>query len=295
MALVSMTGFSRTEGSLDGFSWVYEIKSVNGKNLDIRTRLPHGMEALEMALKKLATNYFRRGNLQLNLQVTREQGGSNLVVNEPVLEQVLQIAQGLQKRLGSPALKVEDLLALRGVLEMAEAEEDDETRQARQTALLKNAKQAFAALAAMRGQEGARIEQVIRGQIAKIHDLTVQARDCPDRTPQAIKARFAELVSKLLETSDQLDPDRLHAEAVLIATRADIQEELDRLFAHVEAANQLLDSKDAIGRKLDFMAQEFNREANTLCSKASSTELSHIGLEMKTTIDQLREQVQNIE
>ncbi len=295
MALVSMTGFARQEGTLDQHSWVYEVKSVNGKNLDIRSRLPHGNEALDVEIKKLAAKYFRRGNFQLNLQLAREHGQTALAVNEEALEAILKIAEPIQKRLGDRPIAVETLLGLRGVLEMAEPQEDDDVKQLRHDALIESIKAVFKDLAEMRSAEGARMETVIVEQINTIEALTKAARDCPDRQPETIKARFKENIEKLLEASDQFDPDRLHAEAILIATRADVQEELDRLFAHVEAARELLLSKDAVGRKFDFLAQEFNREANTLCSKASSKELSRIGLELKTTIDQLREQIQNIE
>ena len=295
MALFSMTGFARTEGSSGDYDWTFEVKSVNGKGLDVRSRLPHGLESLEAEMRKLAGTFFRRGNLQLNLQLNRQQGASVLAVNEEALEAVLKIAEPLRERLGSPAINVENLLALRGILETSEQVDDEDAITARNKAIMASAKEVFAALAEMRAQEGARIEKVISEQITKIHDLTVAARDCPGRQPEALKARFLEQIEKLLDASENLDPDRLHAEAVIIATRADVQEELDRLFAHVEAARALMSVDEAIGRKLDFLAQEFNREANTLCSKASCKELSHIGLDMKTTIDQLREQVQNIE
>lgn len=295
MGLISMTGFARTEGSSGGYDWTFEVKSVNGKSLDLRTRLPHGLDSLEQELRKLAGQYFKRGNLQLNLQMNRQQGVASLAVNEATLEAILKIAESLRQRLGSPPINVENLLGLRGVLETSEQSDDEDALAARHVALIESAKEVFAALSEMRKQEGERIEKFIADQVTRIYDLTIAARDCPGRQPEALKARFVEQVAKLLEANEGLDPDRLHAEAVIIATRADVQEELDRLFAHVEAARELIASDDAIGRKLDFLAQEFNREANTLCSKASCKELSHIGLDMKTTIDQLREQVQNIE
>ncbi len=299
MALISMTGFARTQGSSGDYDWTFEVKSVNGKGLDVRTRLPHGFESMEPDLRKLASTFFRRGNLQLNLQMTRLAGATTLAVNEQALEAILKIAEPLRERLGAPPINVETLLGLRGVLETSEKSEDAGALKTRDDAIMASAKEVFTALSDMRGKEGARIEEVIADQVSKIYDLTIAARDCPDRQPEALKARFVEQIAKLLEANDNLDPDRLHAEAVIIATRADVREELDRLFAHVEAARELIASNDAakegVGRKLDFLAQEFNREANTLCSKASCKELSHIGLEMKTTIDQLREQVQNIE
>lgn len=295
MPLISMTGFARTEGTSGNYDWAFEVKSVNGKGLDVRVRLPHGLDALEQELRKLASQYFRRGNLQLNLQMNSQQGAAVLAVNEQALEAVLKIAEPLRQRLGSPPINIENLLGLRGVLETVEQSDDEEALAARHVAIIESAKEVFAALSQMRRQEGERIEKFISDQVTRIYDLTVAARDCPGRQPEALKARFVEQIAKLLDANEGLDPDRLHAEAVIIATRADVQEELDRLFAHVEAARELIASDEAIGRKLDFLAQEFNREANTLCSKASCKELSHIGLDMKTTIDQLREQVQNIE
>lgn len=290
-----MTGFTRREGAFKDMTWGFEAKSVNGKGLDIRLRLPTGFDALEVPLKKLAAKHFRRGNFQINLQVTSDQSASALQVNEQALDALLKIVEPLQKRLDAAPVNVETLLGLRGVLEMAEPDEDAEIRAEREAHLIQEAENAFVDLAVMRASEGGRIEKVIRQQIDTIENLTIAARDCPGRQPDAIKARLAEQVSRLLEASEKLDRDRLHAEAVLIATRADIQEEIDRLFAHVEAARELISATEPAGRKLDFLAQEFNREANTLCSKASVSELSRIGLELKTTIDQLREQVQNIE
>jgi len=299
MALISMTGFASNKGTSGDYDWLFEVKSVNGKSLDLRTRTPHGLDGLELELRKLASKYFRRGNLQLNLQMNRAQGETALAVNEAALEAILKVAEPLQKRLGSPPINVENLLGLRGVLEVAEPLEDEQAIHSRHDALIESAKEVFAALANMRAEEGQRIEKVITGQISKIEKLTIAARDCPQRQPEALKSRLQEQIQKLLETGEKLDPDRLHAEAIVIATRADVQEELDRLFAHIEAARELIEAgatvKEGVGRKLDFLAQELNREANTLCSKASCKELSHIGLDMKTTIDQLREQVQNIE
>lgn len=295
MTLVSMTGFARIEEANEDCTWVFEVKSVNGKSLDLRTRLPNGLEALEPELKKLATGYFGRGSFQLNLQLSYNRQSSGLAVNQAALDAVLQAARSLQKQLDGPPIRAEQLLSLRGVLEMVDRSDDGDTIAARKQALLASAQKVFAQLAKARADEGAHMSAVIAGQIDKIEQLTIAARDCPARQPGAIKTRFEANIARLLDSSDKFDADRLHTEALLIATRADVQEELDRLFAHIEAARLLLESEEVVGRKFDFLAQEFNREANTLCSKANDKTLSQIGLEMKATIDQLREQVQNIE
>lgn len=295
MPLISMTGFARAEGSDETQSWVVEVKSVNGKNLDTRVRLPQGYDALEAAIKKHASTVFRRGNIQVGIQLDRVGGESELVVNEAALESAIKIAETVRARIDGPPVRAEHLLGLRAVLELREAVEDEQARTARTAAILATVEAAFSALADMRAGEGAHIENAINQQIDRIADLTNEARDCPDRSPEAVKKRFEDAIARLLETTDQLDPSRLHTEAILLATRADITEELDRLDAHITAARELVNADGPCGRKLDFLAQEFNREANTLCSKAASDRLSHIGLELKTTIDQFREQVQNIE
>ena len=201
----------------------------------------------------------------------------------------------MHARIGGEAPRPDALLALRGVLEIAQPETDEAEIETRDRAMAASFEEAVVALDAARRAEGARLQTILANQIGGIEDLSRAARDCPARSAEAVKARLAEQVSRLMETGASFDRDRLHQEAVLVATRADIQEELDRLFSHVAAARALLASPDAIGRKFDFLAQEFNREANTLCSKAIDMTLTQIGLELKSVIDQLREQVQNIE
>ena len=295
MSLTSMTGFARCEGAYGDYSWYWEARSVNGKGLDVRLRLPPGLDMLEAEIRKRAAEFFRRGNIQLNLQMMRQGGTAQLAINEQALEQVLEVAGTLQRRLGAPPLTVEGILGLRGVLEVVDSQEDEAETKARNAAILASVLEVFDQLASARKAEGAALSAVIEGHISQIESLTETALASPDRTPEAIRARLGELVSRLLEENQQFDPDRLHAEAILMATKADIAEELDRLVAHIAAARELLALDGPAGRKFDFLAQEFNREANTLCSKASTSALSRIGLEMKTVIDQLREQVQNIE
>jgi uncharacterized protein (TIGR00255 family) len=295
MAISSMTGFSRADGAHGDFAWHWEIKSVNGKALDVRSRLPSGLEAVEGALRETAARHLRRGNLQAALQLSRETTAPSVQINEQVLDTVLDAAGRLRQRLDAPPVTVEGILALRGVMELAEPQLDEDELTARNDAILRSFDRACADLAAARKDEGKKLAEVIAAQIDEIERLATAARDNPTRTPDAIRKRLSEQVARLADTATPLDPDRLHQEAMLMAAKADVQEELDRLFAHVNAARHLLKSDEPVGRKFDFLAQEFNREANTLCSKATDPSLTATGLELKVVIDQLREQVQNVE
>ena len=295
MALSSMTGFARASGALDGLHWQWEAKSVNGKGLETRCRLATGFEHLEGLVREAVGRRFKRGNLQVSLSCDHGSSDEVFSVNEAALEQLLAISEKLRARLGGEAPRIDGLLALRGVIEVTSKPVDPEVAARRDAAMLASLDAALAQLATMRASEGARLGLVLEGQLDRISALTAAARDCPARHPEAIKARLAEQVAKLVEARSSFDEARLHQEAVLVATRVDIQEEIDRLFAHVEAARALLVAKEPAGRKLEFLAQEFNREANTLCSKAIDHSMTTIGLDLKTVIDQLREQVQNIE
>ena len=295
MAISSMTGYARAAGTHDGLHWQWEIKSVNGKALDLRCRLPTGMEALEPALRAAAAQAIRRGNLQVGLTVSGTVKAEEVRINGAVLEQVIAAGEALRSRIGGEPLRADQLLTLRGVLDVVAPEEDEAATEQRHAAILESFRAALEALVKSRREEGARLAAVLGAQLARIETLVTAARDNPARSVDAIKARLADQVARLMETGADFDPDRLHQEAVMIATRADIQEELDRLASHIEAAGHLMRSGDAIGRKFDFLAQEFNREANTLCSKAIDKSLTAIGLDLKTVIDQMREQVQNIE
>jgi uncharacterized protein (TIGR00255 family) len=295
MALSSMTGFAQNSGEKDGLHWQWEIKSVNGKALDIRFRLPSGFEGLETAARASLSQHIRRGNLQVVLTTSGTIAADTVVVNEAVLEQVLGIAERLRDRIGGMPLNAEALMGLRGVLDVVQPLQSEAEMESRVNGVRQSLEVAAKALDKARREEGARLANVLSFQLDKIESLTTAARDCPARSVEAIKARLKEQVARLLETGATFDPDRLHQEAIMISTRADIQEELDRLFGHVEAARALMASPEPAGRKFDFLAQEFNREANTLCSKALDKTLTNIGLELKTVIDQMREQVQNIE
>jgi len=297
MALISMTGFAREEGGWDGATWAWEVKTVNGRGLDVRCRLPAGYDALEPRARALAGKYIKRGSCQLILQVRTEAGVSDVRINERALDQVLAAIETVSGRIEAAPPAPEQILALRGVLETVEPDSaaDSAESEARAAAMLGDLEAALVSLADARGGEGAQLEAAISGQLDEIERLGEEARGCPDRAPEAIKARLGEQIARLKEAAGGFDDDRLHQEAVLIATKADIQEELDRLFAHVVAGRALLEADEAVGRKLDFLTQELNREANTICSKANSAALTRIGLDLKAVVDQMREQVQNIE
>jgi uncharacterized protein (TIGR00255 family) len=295
MTVSSMTGFARTDGHAKGLSWYWEVKSVNSRSLDVRARLPQGLEGLEGEIKSLAQERFNRGSLQVSLELKSE-FVSRIRVNEDVLSEVLALAKSLQKKHKLPPPSIEGLLSLRGVLETIEPSTDEKTAGARRRLLLSSLKEAFEILAESRRAEGERLHALLLSQIQRIRQLADAARDSPSRSPDNIRARLREQIERLLTAGNSFDADRLHQEALLMAARSDIQEELDRIFAHVAAALELLSVEaGAVGRKLDFLAQEFHREANTLCAKSQDKTMSAIGLSLKATIDQMREQVQNIE
>jgi uncharacterized protein (TIGR00255 family) len=295
MPISSMTGFARSSGEHQGLFWQWEVKSVNGKALDVRLRVPAGFEALETPVRAALAQAVRRGNLQVSLTISGALARETVRLNQEILDRLVAAGEALRERIGGEALRADVLLSIRGVVEVAPVPEEEDQRERRQAAMLESFNAALLSLAAARREEGARLQAVLSQQVERITELSEAARTNPARSVEAIRARLAEQVSRLMETGAPLDPARLHQEAVIAATRADIQEELDRLQSHVEAARQLLASEEAVGRKFDFLAQEFNREANTLCSKASDRSLSLIGLDLKTIIDQMREQVQNIE
>lgn len=294
MTLASMTGFARAEGAHGTVRWTWELRSVNGKGLDVRLRLPPGFDALEAELRKAAGAPLTRGNVNITLSVQREQGEAVPRVNERTLEAVIEALETVRRRTGAAPATAEGILAFRGVFEVQESELSEEEVAAQRAAMLASFQTALAGLVGMRRSEGAAVAAVLSGQLDKIESLTEAAESCPARSTEAIRAKLAEQVRQLMEHGD-FDAGRLHQEAALLATRADVREELDRLKAHVAAARELLSGGGAIGRRFDFLAQEFNREANTLCSKSNDTALTAIGLDLKTTIDQMREQIQNLE
>ncbi len=290
-----MTGFARADGHEDGVSWVWELKSVNSKSLDLRFRLPPGLESLELPLRASLAQRLKRGALSVTLMLTRAAGAGSLRVNREALAQVAALARELAAdgRVAPP--RADGLLALRGVLESGDEDEDEARRERRQAALLASWEKGLDSLVAMRTAEGARLIPVLEARLAEIAQLTAAAEDSAAAQPEALKQRLRDMVSALLEASPALPPERLAQEAALLVAKADIREEIDRLSAHIVAAQELLAEGGAIGRRFDFLCQEFNREANTLCSKSADVALTRTGLALKAAIEQLREQVQNIE
>lgn len=294
MTISSMTGFGRASGTAGAWNYLWELRSVNGKGLDVRVRLPGGMDALDQQVRNLAGRFLSRGNVQASLQLTCEEPMVELRVNPGALFAAVAAAQEVSEAMGD-AVSADAVLAMRGVVEHVSIEANPEALEARDADLLKAAEAALEALVVNRAEEGVRLAGVVANQLDHIEALTAEARANPSRTPAAINARLEQQIERLTDASPALDPDRLHQEAMLMAVKADIQEELDRLTSHVDAARALLAASEPVGRKFEFLAQEFNREANTLCSKSTDAALTRTGLELKNTIDQLREQVQNIE
>jgi uncharacterized protein (TIGR00255 family) len=295
MTLKSMTGFARADGMHGDTSWHWEARSVNGRNLDLRLRLPSGFDGLEIRARSLAQEKLARGNCTINLWVKRESGQMEIRLNEAALRQAQAVAERAQDLTGLKPPRLDTLLAMRGVVETVEGEESEEAQAALNHALIASLAAALDQLVSARAAEGERLQTVIEKQLAAIGSLIERAARAAARQPEAITMRLGEQIARLTEPGSGLDSERLHQEALLLAAKADIQEELDRLRAHVAAANELIESDQPVGRKFEFLAQEFNREANTMCSKAADIEISRTGLELKTVIDQLREQVQNIE
>ena len=290
-----MTGFARAEGQHDGLGWAWELKSVNGRGLDIRTRAPQGFESLEPLARQKLGEALKRGNVNVSLVVERRAGEAGIRINRAVLDQVLALQAELAGKVDAAPPRLDSLLAVRGVVEASEEEAGEEARAARDADVLAGLEQAVKALVASRLEEGARLAAMLTGHLDRIEALTTQAKALGSVQPEALKARLRQQVAELLEASPALNEDRLAQEAALLATKADIREELDRLAAHIAAARELMQAGSQIGRRFDFLCQEFNREANTLCSKSGDTELTRIGLELKAVIDQLKEQVQNVE
>ena len=293
--LSSMTGYARASGSAEGMSFDVELKSVNGRGLDLRLRLPPGIDAFEPEIRQRLGERLARGSVSLSVSLQRETGGSELVINQAALGAVLDALDALHGRVEADRPRLDGILALKGVLETREAQMSPDAEAAFRTAFLDTLDIALDRLIRARIEEGARIAGVLGDRLDEIEDLAGQAERHPGRSSEAIRARLVQQVADLAGTAHGLSEERLHQEAMLLATKADIREELDRLVAHIASGRQLLAEGGPVGRRLDFLSQEFNREANTLCSKSNAVELTAIGLELKAAIDQMREQVQNIE
>ena len=295
MALSSMTGFARGHGVSGAYSWAWELKSVNAKGFDLRLRLPPGWDAVEGPARNDAAQVLARGTVHGTLTVERQGVAPSVRVNEPVLAAVLATIKSLAGRVDAATPRLDGILSLKGVIDVIDEDEREEDRRAAEAAVIAGFRATVAELAAMRRLEGEALGHVLTRRMREIAVLAKRAEAAPGRRPEAIKARIVEQVAMLLDASDRFDPDRLHQEAILIASKADIREELDRLASHVAQIERLIADGGPIGRRLDFLAQELNRETNTLCSKSNDVELTNIGLELKSVVEQFREQVQNLE
>jgi uncharacterized protein (TIGR00255 family) len=295
MTLVSMTGFAEAHGGRDVLRWRWETKSVNGRGLDLRLRTPPGFDGIEPAARILAGERFRRGSLQATLTLEPQEGARGLRIDPVALAAAVKIAKEIAIDTGLAPARVDGILALKGVVVQDETLPlDPEARAHRDAAVLETLAMTFDSLARARATEGAKLGQVLKAQIDEIARLTEDASRLAATQPQTLRDKLA-LQVKDLVSSGNFSDDRLAQEVALLALRSDVREELDRLKAHVGEARSLLASPEAIGRKLDFLAQEFNREANTLCSKSADIQLTRVGLGLKATIDQFREQAQNVE
>ncbi|MBW8708395.1 MAG: YicC family protein [Alphaproteobacteria bacterium] len=296
MTFASMTGFAESTGSHEGLRWRWEAKSVNGRSLDMRLRTPPGYDGLEAPARRLAGERFLRGAFQISLLVEQPEAARGLTVDAVALASAVKIAREVAAETGLAPARVDGLLALKGVIvsEEAAAPLDPVARAHRDAAILESLASAFDRLAKERAAEGAKLAVLMSAQMDEIERLIGEAGRLAAVQPQALKLRLAAQVKELLDSGSVSD-DRLAQEVALLAVKADVREELDRLTAHVQDARALILDGKGVGRKLDFLAQEFNREANTLCSKSSDIALTRNGLALKAVIDQFREQAQNVE
>jgi uncharacterized protein (TIGR00255 family) len=293
--LASMTGFARAEGNAEAVAWSWELRSVNGRGLDLRLRLPPGYDSLEPALREAAGKVLKRGNVTATLTVKREEQ-PRLAADPVALDQALALALELHARIPeSPPPRAEALLALPGVLRPANGAETQDRPDRAGDTIVAGFRQALEQLVAARRAEGARLSAVLSGLLDEIAVLRDRAAAEAADQPSAQRARLIENLQALLREAPTLPEERIAQEVALLAARSDVREELDRLGSHIEAARALLAEATGIGRRFDFLVQEFNREANTLCSKSASAALTATGLALKAAIEQLREQVQNIE
>ena len=295
MALQSMTGFARLDGQIGRYQWAWELRSVNGKGLDVRLRLPAGFERLEPDVRRIMAVHFSRGNVQATLNVQTGEARVRAEINQAALDAVLMLRDQLAGLIDPAPVKLDTLLGLRGIVEFKDVTEDPEALQALDHVIMQGLETVSAAMRRMREAEGSALDHVLRSQIDTVEKLTSLVEDDPSRSADQIRTRLEAQIAMIMDATTGLDRERLHVEVALLATKADVREEIDRLKAHVTAARDLLAKGGPVGRKLDFLAQEFNRESNTICSKSNSAAVTAAGIELKVVIDQFREQVQNLE
>ena len=296
MTFASMTGFAESTGSHEGLRWRWEVKSVNSRSLDLRLRIPPGYDGLEPPVRRLAGERFLRGALQISLSMEAAEVTRGLAVDPVALASAIKIARELAAETGLAPARVDGLLALKGVIVADDSVPalDPVARGSRDASLLESLGLAFDKLARERAREGAKLAALLKSHVEEIERLVAEAGQLAAAQPEALKERLRIQIAELLE-ANAVSEDRLVQEAALLAVKADVREELDRLTAHVQDARALVAQGKGVGRKLDFLAQEFNREANTLCSKSADIALTRNGLALKAVIDQFREQSQNVE
>jgi len=295
MSLHSMTGFARIQGAVASFRYAWELKSVNAKGLDLRLRAPPDFDSVEIKAREKIAARLARGSIIANLAARREDESQVARLNRPALDALLAALAERPPPANVGPATLDGLLAVRGVVEIVEPELSEAERAELEARILESLDESLDALIASRRAEGEALAGVLQRRLDRISTLAAQADAAPARQPEAIRARLKQQLARLLENAEGIDPTRLHQEAALLAVRADIREELDRLKAHVESASKLLVLGGPVGRRLDFLAQELGRETNTLCAKSNDSGLTAIGLELKIEVEQLREQVQNIE
>jgi uncharacterized protein (TIGR00255 family) len=289
-----MTGFSRQSGFSAPYRWAWEIKTVNSKGLDLRLRLPPGFDSLDAPVRAAISKILSRGACYANLSVTRESPSVTARLNRELLAHLMETLAAMPRPSNVGPFTLDGLLGVRGVIETGEAEEDEAAFERARADMLRGLDTALGQLSATRREEGAALAVVLTQRLDRIDSLTAAADACPARQPEAVKERLKTAIAQLCELG-RFDEPRLYQEAVMLAAKADIREELDRLVSHVAAARKLLSEGGAVGRRLDFLAQEFGRETNTLCAKSNDASLTGIGLDLKVEVEQLREQAQNIE
>lgn len=294
MAVRSMTGYASSDGICCNVAWMWELRAVNGKGLDIRMRIPSGFEGLEQKMRGKCAEVLTRGNLQVSLTAKEQGAATELVVNQSALNSVIKIAKDLEEQ-GFERSSTDGLLGIRGVLEERHIERSEEEQSLLHKAIEDGFSKALDDLVKARETEGEALADVLRGQVSQIAQGVEQVVADPSRSQEAIKARLQQQVQNLVDSNSNFEEERLYVEAAILATKADLQEEIDRLLAHIESANALLGDGGPIGRRLDFLAQEFNRECNTICSKSNAAAVTAVGLELKVLVDQFREQIQNVE
>lgn len=290
-----MTGFARTSGQFERDRWTWEAKSINGRSLDVRVKAPYGYDRIELPTKKLTSERLGRGSVSLTLTIESERTASTLQVNRSLLDDLIALHGEMVGRVAPDLPKIETLLTIKGVVEAAESAETEDDTEKRELAIMQGLTEALDGLIASRGAEGDRLHALIEDYVSNLENLCRDARNSDGARVNDIRDRLRRQLDELMETPNSVNEERLAQEVALLATKADVREEIDRLEAHCAASRNLLADSGPAGRRLDFLCQELNREANTLCSKSASEELTRIGLEMKAVIDQFREQAQNVE